>query len=59
MDMEQLLKKEKTESICARIATGLKDNKIFGSSNVIANAMKKSWFIGFEEERKYSLKQFE
>ena len=59
MDMEKLLTKKKAESICAKIATGLEDNKIVGSSNVIAYAMKESWLAGFEEGRKYPLKELE
>jgi hypothetical protein len=57
MDMEKLLTKEKADSICAKIAKGLKDNKIVGSANVIAYAMKESWIAGFEEGRKFPLKQ--
>jgi hypothetical protein len=59
MDMDQLLTQEKAEFICARIAKGLKDNKIVGSSNVIAYAMKESWLAGFEEGRKYPLNGLE
>lgn len=59
MDMEKLLTKEKADSICAKIAKGLDDNKIVGSSNVIAYAMKESWLAGFEEGRKYPLKEVE
>lgn len=59
MDLEELLTKEKAASICAKIAKGLEDNKIFGSANVIAYAMKESWLAGFEEGRKYQLKEFE
>jgi len=33
----------------------LEENKIVGSSNVIAYAMKQAWFAGFEEGRKYPL----
>jgi hypothetical protein len=57
MDMEKLLTKEKVDSICERIAKGLEENKIVGSVNVIAYAMKESWFAGFEEGRKYPLKE--
>ena len=49
MDMEKLLTKEKADFICEKIAKGLKDNKIVGSANVIAYAMRESWFAGFEE----------
>jgi hypothetical protein len=35
------------------------DNKIVGSSNVIAYAMKEAWLAGFEEGRKYPLKELE
>ena len=55
MDIEKLLTKEKAESICAKIANGLEENKIVGSANVIAYAMKESWLAGFEEGRKYPL----
>ena len=56
MDIEKLLTKEKADSICAKIANGLEENKIVGSANVIAYAMKESWLAGFEEGRKYPLK---
>ncbi len=55
MDMEKLLTKEKADSICAKIAKGLEENKLVGSANVIAYAMKHAWFAGFEEGRKYPL----
>jgi hypothetical protein len=55
MDMEKLLTKEKANLICAKIAKGLEDNQIVGSSNVISYAMKESWLAGFEEGRKYRL----
>ena len=53
----KLLTKERADFICEKIAKGLKDNKIVGSANVIAYAMKESWFAGFEEGRKYPLKE--
>jgi len=53
------LTKERADSIFAKIAKGLDDNKIVGSSNVIAYAMKESWLAGFEEGRKYPLKELE
>jgi len=56
MDMEKLLTKEKVDSICAKIAKGLEENKIVGSANIIAYAMKQVWFAGFEEGRKYPIK---
>ena len=56
MDMEKLLTKEKADFICAKIAKGLEENKIVGSANVIAYAMKQAWFAGFEEGRNYPLK---
>ena len=59
MDMEKLLTKEKAELICAKIAKGLEENKIAGSPNVISFAMKESWLAGFEEGRKYPLKELE
>jgi hypothetical protein len=55
MEMGKLLTKEKADSICTKIAKGLEDNKIAGSANVIAYAMKQAWFAGFEEGRKYRL----
>jgi hypothetical protein len=59
MDMEKLLTKEKADSVYAKIAKGLEDNKIIGSANMIAYAMKESWLAGFEEGRKYPLKELE
>jgi hypothetical protein len=56
MDMEKLLTKEKADFIFAKIAKGLEENKIVGSANMIAYAMKQAWFAGFEEGRKYQLK---
>ncbi len=56
MDMEKLLTKEKADFICARIAKGLEENKIVGSANMIAYAMKQAWSAGFEEGRKYPFK---
>lgn len=56
MDMEKLLTKEKADFIYARIAKELEENKIVGSANMIAYALKQAWFAGFEEGRKYSLK---
>jgi hypothetical protein len=57
MDIEKLLTNEKTDAICAKIAKGLEDNKIVGSSNTIAYAMKQSWLAGFEEGRKHPLNE--
>jgi hypothetical protein len=59
MDMDKLLTKEKADSICAKIAKGLEDNRIIGSANMIAYVMKQAWFAGFEEGRKYPLKELE
>jgi hypothetical protein len=59
MDMERVLTKEKADAIFAKIAKGLEDNKIVGSSNMIAYAMKQSWLAGFEEGRKYPIKEME
>jgi hypothetical protein len=59
MDTETLLTQEKADSICTKIAKGLEDNKIVGSSNMIAYVMKQAWFAGFEEGRKYPLKELE
>ena len=57
MDMEKLLRKQKADF--EKIAIGLEENKIVGSANVIAYAMKESWLAGFEEGRKYPLKEVE
>ena len=57
MDMEKLLTEEKLTVISERIAKGLEENKIIGSANMIAYAIKESWFAGFEEGRKYPLKE--
>ncbi len=56
MDVEKLLTKEKADSIFAKIAKGLEENKIVGSANMIAYVMKQAWFAGFEEGRKYPVK---
>jgi hypothetical protein len=56
MDIDKFLTKEKADAICAKIAKGLEDNKIIGSANVIAYAMKQAWVAGFEEGRKYPAK---
>ena len=55
MDIEKLLTREKDNAIFAKIAKGLEENKIVGSANMIAYAMKHAWFAGFEEGRKYPL----
>ena len=55
MDMETLLTREKVDSIYAKIAKGLEESQIVGSSNMIVYAMKEAWFAGFEEGRKYPL----
>ena len=57
MDMEKLLTKEKADYMCAKIAKGLEENKIIGSANVIAYAVKQAWFAGFEEGRKYPVNE--
>ena len=59
MDMETLLTKEKSDLMCAKIAKGLEENKIVGSSNMIVCAMKQAWLSGLEERRKYPLKELE
>jgi hypothetical protein len=59
MDMEELLTKEKADSIFAKIVKGLEEEKIVGSVNVITYAMKESWLAGFEEGRKYPVKELE
>jgi hypothetical protein len=59
MDKETLLTKEKSDLMCAKIANGLEENTIVGSSNMIAYVMKQAWFAGFEEGRKYPLKELE
>jgi hypothetical protein len=55
MDMEKLLTKEKANLISEKIAKGLEDNKIVGSANMVAYAIKESWLAGFEDGRKYPL----
>jgi hypothetical protein len=57
MHMEKLLTKEKADAICENIAKGLAENKIVGSANIIAYAVKESWLAGFEEGCKYPLKE--
>ena len=57
MDMEKLLTKEKLTVISEKIAKGLEENKIVGSANMIAHAIRESWLAGFEEGRKYPLKE--
>ena len=57
MDVEKLLTREKADLIYAKIAKGLEENKIVGSANMIAYALKKAWFAGFEEGRKYPLRE--
>ena len=59
MDIEKLLTKEKADLLCATIAKRLEENKIVGSANMIAYVMKQAWFAGFEEGRKYPLKELE
>ncbi len=51
MDMKKLLTREKADAMCEKISKGLEENKIVGSANVIAYAMKEAWFAGFEEGR--------
>jgi hypothetical protein len=53
------LNEREADSICAKIAKGLEVNKIVGTANVITYAMKESWLAGFEEGRKYPLKELE
>ena len=57
MNMEKLLTKEIADAICEKIAKGLEENRIVGSANIIGYAMKESWSAGFEEGRKYPLKE--
>jgi hypothetical protein len=57
MDVEKFLTKEKADAICEKIAKGLEENRIVGSTNIIAYAMKESWLAGFEEGRKHQLKE--
>ena len=59
MDMETLLTKEKSDLMCAKIAQGLEENKIVGSSNMIVYVMKQALLDGFEGGRKYPLKKWE
>lgn len=57
MDIEKLLTKEKLTAISEKITKGLEENKIVGSANIIAYAIRESWLAGFEEGRKYPLKE--
>ncbi len=57
MDVEKLLTREKADLIYAKIAKELEENKIVGSANMIAYALKQAWFAGFEEGRKYPLRE--
>jgi len=57
MDMEKLLTKEKADAVSEKIAKGLEENKIVGSADMIAYAIRESWLAGFEEGRKYPLKE--
>ena len=59
MDMEKLLTKEKSDAVCTKIAKGLEANKIIGSADMISYAIKQAWFAGFEEGRRYPLKELE
>jgi flagellar biosynthesis/type III secretory pathway protein FliH len=56
-DMETLLTKEKADSIFAKIAKGLEEDKIVGCANMLDYAMKQAWLAGFEEGRKYPPKE--
>jgi hypothetical protein len=51
--MEKLLTKEKLTAISEKIAKRMEENRIVGSANMIAYAIKESWLAGFEEGRKY------
>ena len=42
MDLETLLTKEESDLMCAKIAQGLEENKIVGSSNMIVYVMKQA-----------------
>jgi hypothetical protein len=55
MDIEKLLTKKKLTVISEKIVRGFEENKIVGSANMIAYAIRKSWLAGFEEGRKYPL----
>jgi hypothetical protein len=57
MDMERLLTKEKVTAISEKIAKKMEENRIVGSANMIAYAIRESWFAGFEEGRKYPLEE--
>lgn len=51
--MDKLFTKEKADAVSAKIAKGLEENKIIGSANMIAYAIRESWLAGFEEGRMY------
>jgi hypothetical protein len=42
MDIEKLITKEEADVMCEEISKGLEENKIVGSANVIACAIKES-----------------
>jgi hypothetical protein len=56
VDILQIFTKEKADAIAEKIAQGLEEHKITGTTNIIAYALRESWLAGFEEGRKYPIK---
>jgi hypothetical protein len=59
VDILQIFTKEKADAIAEKIAQGLEERKITGTTNIISYAMRESWLAGFEEGRKYPFKSSE
>lgn len=57
MDMANIFTRERAELLFEKIAKRMEEDKVEGSNNIIAYAMKESWLDGFEEGRKYPLKE--
>jgi hypothetical protein len=52
------LTKEKADAMYQKIAKGLENNKIVGSTQMIDYAIREAWLAGFEEGRNHALSQF-
>jgi hypothetical protein len=57
MDTETIFTKEKSDAVSEKIVRVWEENKIVGSANIITYAIRESWLAGFEEGRKYPLKE--
>ena len=55
--MGRLLTKEKLTAVSEKIVKKMEENRIVGSANMIAYAIRESWLAGFEEGRKHPLKE--